>query len=260
MMRLDQYLVETKAVSSRTKAQEAIKEGRVFIDGVRIRKCSFPVKEDACITVKKAELAFVSRAGFKLYDALMDFHIDMKDRIVIDVGASTGGFTDVCLKLGASMVYAVDVGHDQLAEELTHDPRVKEMSGCNCRYLKRDMFDPLPDFACMDVSFISIKQILPALLNVMDETEIVALIKPQFEAGRAYIGKNGIVRNEKIHVHVIDDMIKFVQSLGYFVHHLQASSILGKDGNKEFVMHIKKEPCHKVFPTLQIVRNYKAKR
>ena len=112
----------------------------------------------------------------------------------------------------------------------------------------------------MDVSFISIKQILPALLNVMSKTEIVALIKPQFEAGRAHIGKNGIVRNEKIHVHVIEDMIKFVQSLGYFVHHLQASSILGKDGNKEFVMHIKKEPCHKVFPTLQIVRNYKAKR
>ena len=202
-MRLDQYLVETKELSSRTKAQEAIKEGRVFIDGVRIRKCSFPVKEDAHVTVKKAELAFVSRAGFKLYDALMDFHIDMKDRIVIDVGASTGGFTDVCLKLGASMVYAVDVGHDQLAEELTHDPRVKEMSGCNCRYLERDMFDPLPDFACMDVSFISIKQILPALLNVMSKTEIVALIKPQFEAGRAHIGKNGIVRNEKIHVHVI---------------------------------------------------------
>lgn len=260
MKRLDQYLKETNVYSSRAKAQDAIKQGLVFVNDICVQKCSFMICEEDNVEVKNTDVAFASRAGYKLYDVLDDFAIDLQNRIVIDVGASTGGFTDVCLKAGAAKVYAVDVGHDQLIDILKQHPKVVEMSGCNCRYLKKEQFDPLPNFACMDVSFISIKQILPVLLEIMENVEIVALVKPQFEAGKENVGKNGIVKQPKVHIQVLQDMIQFVESLGCYVHHVQASSILGRDGNKEFVIHIKKEPCQKVFPITAIVKQYTVKR
>lgn len=259
-MRIDVYLVERGLCASRMKAQDAIKEGRVRVNGKEIKKSSFAVDGAMQVEIQDEQLAFASRAGYKLFDVINDFRLDLQNRICIDVGASTGGFSDVCLKSGAKRVYAVDVGKDQLMPYLKEDDRVVNMESCNCRYLTKTMFHPLPDFACMDVSFISIKLILPVLIQEFDGIEIVVLVKPQFEAGKANIGKHGIVKNEKVHIQVLQDMIIFIESLGYFVHHLKASSILGRDGNKEFVMHVKKTPIQRVFPIRQIVKEYNVKR
>lgn len=259
-MRLDVYLSKCGLCESRAKAQDAIQEGRVSVDGVIVKKSSMPVEEAMEIHVEAPETAFASRAGFKLYDVLEPFRIDLHNRICLDVGASTGGFSDVCLQAGARLVYAVDVGRDQLLKRLKEDPRVVNMEGVNCRYLQREMFDLQPDFACMDVSFISIRQILPALASQFDNLEIVVLVKPQFEAGKANVGKHGIVKNEKVHIEVLQSMCTFVNTLGLYVHHLCASSVLGRDGNKEFVMHLKHEECRRVFPIKEIVKNYQVKR
>ncbi|MEG0275367.1 MAG: TlyA family RNA methyltransferase [Longicatena sp.] len=259
-MRLDQYLVQHEYCTTRARAQDAIQQQRVYVNDKVIQKNSYYVDEEDCVRVIEEELSLASRAGFKLYDVLEDFEIDLKDRICIDVGASTGGFSDVCLKQGAKLVYAVDVGKDQLLEALKGNPRVINMEGVNCRYLTKEMFSPLPDFACMDVSFISIKCILPALLSVLSKKELVVLVKPQFEAGREYIGKHGVIKNEKVHLQVLNDIISYIETLGVYVHHVKASSLLGRDGNKEFVVHIKEEECHKVFPLKQIIKEYHTKR
>lgn len=260
MKRLDQFLCEQEQFNSRSQAQDAIKEGRVWVNQKCISKNAFLVDETMNIVVQQPELSFVSRAGFKLYDALNDFGIDLEERVVLDVGASTGGFSDVCLKKGAALVYAVDVGKGQLVDVIKNHPKVVEMSECNCRYLEPAMFSNIPTFTCIDVSFISLKLILPAVLKVNEDMEIVALIKPQFEAGRDKIGKNGIIKDEKVHVQVLNDMLDYFQSLGFYPQHLQASSILGRDGNKEFVIHVSKKSCQKQFDIKQIVKNYKAKR
>lgn len=260
MKRLDQFIFEQGNYSSRAQVQDAIKEGRVWVDGKCITKNAFSILENMNIQIQEPELSFVSRAGFKLYDALEDFQITLQDRIVMDIGASTGGFSDVCLKKGASLVYAMDVGKDQLVDSIKNHPKVIEMSQCNCRYLEANMFSKIPSFACIDVSFISLKLIIPALLNVNKNLEIVALIKPQFEAGRDKIGKNGIIKDEKIHVQVLNDMISYIQSLGLSIQHIQASSILGRDGNKEFILHFSNQTCNRVFDTKQIVKSYKTRR
>lgn len=259
-MRLDQYLVEHQMAATRAKAQDAIQDGRVMVNNQLILKNSYALKEMDQVALQEAALSFVSRAGFKLYDVLEDFELHLNDRICMDVGASTGGFSDVCLKQGAKLVYALDVGKDQLAEELRHQERLINREQINCRYLTKEMFDPLPDFACMDVSFISIKLLLPVLQQVMQKVDIVALVKPQFEAGKASIGKHGIVKDKKVHLQVLRDMIAYVQSLGLYVHHLQGSSILGRDGNREFVMHIKDEPKAQLFDIKRIVEEASTKR
>ena len=209
-MRIDQYLVEHGYVTTRSKAQDAIKAQRVSVNQHIITKNSFQVKDEDDVQVASSQLSFVSRAGFKLYDVIEDFQLNLKDRICMDVGASTGGFSDVCLREGAKLVYALDVGSDQLDPALRNDPRIINMEHTNCRYLTKDMFDQIPTFACMDVSFISIKLILPAIKEVMDDVELVALVKPQFEAGKEHIGKHGIVKDKKIHVQVLKDMISYV--------------------------------------------------
>lgn len=259
-MRLDTYISNHGFCSTRAKAQDAIEQGRVKVNGVVILKKAFPITEEDEVEVMEEEIALASRAGFKLLDVLQDFQIQLKDRICIDVGASTGGFSDVCLKQGAALVYAVDVGKDQLLQELRDHPKIVNMEGVNCRYLEKEMFHPLPDFACMDVSFISIKLILPGLMELLQQKEAVVLIKPQFEAGKQFLNKHGVVKEGRVHMNVLTDMLAFVETLGYHVHHLQASSLLGRDGNKEFVMHIKEEYCHKSFPIKQIVKEYHAKR
>lgn len=259
-MRLDQFLVKENYFSTRSRAQDAIKEGCVHINHKVITKNSYDVADTDHIEVISNDVAFASRAGYKLFDVLEPFQIDLKNRVCIDVGASTGGFSDVCLQQNAALVYAVDVGKDQLISRLKEDPRIVNMESTNCRYLQRSMFDHPITFACMDVSFISIRLILPALFKIMDNVEIVALIKPQFEAGKQGVGKNGIVKDEKVHIQVLKDMVDFVYEQGYYVKHLCASSILGRDGNKEFIMHIVSEPCQHVFSYRDIVKHYEVKR
>lgn len=252
MMRLDRYLVEYGYFTTRAKAQDAIQAGNVSVDHRIITKNSYEVKEDSEIIVKEAALTFVSRAGFKLYDVLQPFDIHLEGRNVIDVGASTGGFSDVCLKEGANFVYALDVGSDQLAPELLKETRLCNMENINCRYITKDIFDHPINFACVDVSFISLQLILPAVVSCMDVRELVVLVKPQFEAGKAAIGKHGIVKNKKVHERVLADMVSFVTSLNLYVHHIAKSSVIGRDGNQEYVMHIKEEPCNTIFDYKQL--------
>lgn len=259
-MRLDQYLVKEGYFLTRSRAQDAIKEGCISINHQIITKNSYSVSEHDEVEVHTVDITFASRAGYKLYDVLDTFEIQLNHRVCIDVGASTGGFSDVCLQAGAKLVYAVDVGKDQLLPRLKNDPRIVSMESTNCRYLQKSMFQESITFACMDVSFISIRLILPVLFQIMDKVDIVALVKPQFEAGKHGVGKNGIVKDEKVHIQVLKEIVSFVESYGYYVKHLCASSILGRDGNKEFVMHIVDQPCHSVFSYRDIVKNYEVKR
>lgn len=253
-LRLDLYLVEHGVCESRSLAQDAIQAGRVSVNGKTILKNSFSIHSNDEVNVVEAELNFASRAGFKLYGAAIDFNLDLSNRIVADIGASTGGFSDVCLTLGAKHVYAIDVGSNQLIPRLKNDSRITSMEHVNCRYLETSMFAQLPNFACMDVSFISIKLILPVLTEILtDNKEMLVLVKPQFEAGRVDVGKNGIVKNKKVHQRILNEMIQFVESLGLFIHHLDVSSIKGRDGNKEYVMHLSKQECHRVFQIKEIV-------
>lgn len=253
-MRLDKYLVAHGLCPTRAKAQDAIQEGRVRIDQVIITKNSYEVQEHQAVAVEAPSLRFVSRAGFKLYDVIKPFGLCLQDRIVIDVGASTGGFSDVCLKEGAKLVYALDVGCEQMDKALLQDPRLHNMEHINCRYLDPSMFEAAADFACIDVSFISLRLILPALLPCMRYKEIVALIKPQFEAGKAYIGKHGIVKDRKVHIRVLKEMQALIQELGLYVHHIVPSSVVGRDGNQEYVFHIKEDVCNTSFDYTNIVK------
>ena len=259
-MRLDQKIVVMRRDLSRSRAQDMIKEGLVQVNGQTITKSSYAITEEDEIVIFEADMVFASRAGFKLYDVIDDFQLQLKDRVCLDVGASTGGFSDVCLQQGAQKVYAVDVGKDQLIERLRKDKRVVNMENCNCRYLRKDMFDDAITFACMDVSFISAKLILPAVFSVMSKKELVVLIKPQFEAGKAYVGKHVIVKDAKVHIRVLQEMVDFVKEQGLYVHHLQESSILGRDGNREFVMHICDTYKQQLFDYHTIVMNHKKTR
>lgn len=254
-MRIDQLLVIQKYCESRTQAQDAIKAGRVKVNGKTITKCSQDCEETIEIEFQEAELAFASRAGFKLFHALEDFNISVENRIVLDVGASTGGFTDVCLNKGATHVYACDVGSGQLIEKLRNDCRVTNMENINCRYLERSMFDPLPDFVCMDVSFISIMSILPAVLQCLKpDYEMVLLIKPQFEAGKKDIGKNGIVKDLKVHQRVLMQTINGLLELKIYPIRLAKSKVIGRDGNQEYVVYCSSKPVNKVFDYQRIVK------
>lgn len=255
-MRIDQLLVARKFCVSRAQAQDAVKAERVKVNGKTIIKCSQDFDENADIEVSVAELAFASRAGLKLYHALMDFELSVKDRIVLDVGASTGGFTDVCLSQGAAHVYACDVGSGQLIDKLRQNPRVSNMENINCRYLEAKMFDPLPDFVCMDVSFISILSIMPAVLSCLKpEYEMVLLIKPQFEAGKKDIGKNGIVKDLKVHQRVLMQTIDGLLQLKIYPQRLAKSKVCGRDGNQEYVVYCSSTPSHKVFDYQKVVKS-----
>lgn len=253
-MRLDQALVAQRLVMTRAKAQDAIKAGRVCVNHKIITKNSFTVDDTMILTLEQEMRSFVSRAGFKLYDVLEPFHICLKDRIVLDVGASTGGFSDVCLQEHAAYVYALDVGSNQMASKLLSNPRLENRERINCRYITADMFEKPIDFACMDVSFISCKLILPAVISCMRNSEIVVLIKPQFEAGKAFIDKHGIVKDKKVHERILKDMHEFVLSLGLYVHHIRKSSVIGRDGNQEYVFHIKAAPCDSQFHYKDIIQ------
>ena len=241
--RLDSLLVARGLVETREKAKRAIMAGLVYTNEERLDKPGEKVSEDLPLTVKGNVLPYVSRGGFKLEKALNVFSIHVEGKVMLDIGSSTGGFTDCALQNGAKMSYALDVGYNQLAWKLRQDPRVRVMERTNFRYVTpADLDGEMPNFATIDVSFISLKLILPVLKTLLvSGSDIVALIKPQFEAGREQVGKKGIVRDPKIHLEVIEKIIDFSIEQGYTVLNLSYSPITGGDGNIEFLLHLKWE-------------------
>jgi 23S rRNA (cytidine1920-2'-O)/16S rRNA (cytidine1409-2'-O)-methyltransferase len=234
--RIDIYLLESGMTESREKAKALVVAGAVFINGRRCDKPSFILSGDEKVEMKAQE-EFVSRGGKKLEKAIKTFHIDLKGVTAVDVGASTGGFTDCMLQNGAEFVYAVDVGRGQLAWKLRSDSRVKSMERVNARFLSPDMFDREIHFASIDVSFISLKLVLPAVKSILTAPyNIVALIKPQFEAGRDKVGKKGVVRDVAIHTEVIKGVLDFTRGAGFAVAGLTYSPIKGPEGNIEYLV------------------------
>jgi 23S rRNA (cytidine1920-2'-O)/16S rRNA (cytidine1409-2'-O)-methyltransferase len=234
-LRADRLLVERGLFDSRAKAQAAIAAGLVSANGAIVRKASEEIAADAAIEASPAH-PYVSRGGVKLAAALDHFGFDPKGRICLDVGASTGGFTEVLLERGAARIYAVDVGRGQLHESLRARPEVMSLEATDIRTLAPGHFDPPPDLVTIDVSFISLKLVLPAALAlVQSPAQLVALIKPQFEAGRDAVNK-GIVRDAIVHEAVCDDIAAFVTSLGWQVLDIIPSPIAGRDGNAEFLL------------------------
>lgn len=241
--RLDILLVEKGLAETREKAKRAIMAGLVYANEERLDKPGEKVNVELPLTIKGNVLPYVSRGGLKLEKALKVFTVNVKDKVLLDIGASTGGFTDCALQNGAKMSYALDVGYNQLAWKLRQDPRVHVMERTNFRYVTpADLAGEMPNFASIDVSFISLKLILPVLKTLLvPGSDTVALIKPQFEAGREQVGKKGIIREKKIHLEVINKIIDFSIEQGYLVMNLSYSPITGGDGNIEFLLHLKWE-------------------
>ena len=250
-VRLDQKLVELGHFESREKARATIMSGLVFVNGQRADKPGMAVKDDAKIEVRGAACPYVSRGGFKLEKALRLFPVSPEGLTCIDCGASTGGFTDVLLKNGAAKVYAVDVGYGQLAWQLRQDSRVVVMERTNARALTPDMFPESMDLGVMDVSFISIRLILPALHGLLKPGgEVVCLIKPQFEAGKADVGKKGVVRDKAVHERVLREMCEFFPTAGYTLLGLDYSPIRGPEGNIEYLAYLKADGGDSIAPDI----------
>lgn len=241
--RLDVLLVEQGQYESREKAKAAIMAGLVSVDGERVDKAGTKIKVDAVITVKGELHPYVSRGGLKLEKAIAAFGVSLEDKVVVDIGASTGGFTDCALQNGAKQVYSVDVGYGQLAWKLRNDPRVIVMERTNFRHLKReDLKGETPEIAVMDVSFISIRLLMPVISNILAEDGmLLTLIKPQFEAGRERVGKNGIVRDPEVHRDVLVHVLGSAVNQGFHVQDITFSPITGGDGNIEFLAHLTKQ-------------------
>lgn len=240
--RLDKLLVLQGLVPSRERARALILAGKVVVDEHMVDKAGAQVDVDASLRLKGQDIPFVSRGGLKLQKALEQFPIKVSGRVAIDVGASTGGFTDCLLQLEAVKVFAVDVGYGQLAWKLREDPRVVNLERCNIRYLQAETLDQQPSLAVIDASFISLAKVLPNTLQLLTaEAEIVALIKPQFEVGRGLLGKGGVVRDQKLHEKVIADIQMLAIELGCEVCGVIESPILGPKGNREFLIHLQKK-------------------
>lgn len=238
-VRLDQLVFDRGFTESRERAKTTIMSGLVFVNGQRADKPGMPVSPDAQIEVRGDPLPFVSRGGFKLDKALKVFPIDPSGKVCIDCGASTGGFTDVLLQHGAAKVYAVDVGYGQLAWKLRSDERVVNLERTNLRYITDEQIPEKLDLAVMDVSFISIRLVLPAVMRLLkDGADIVCLIKPQFEAGREEVGKKGVIRDEEVHREVVQGILDFAPTIGLSVLGLDYSPIKGPEGNIEYICHI----------------------
>lgn len=238
--RADVILVEKGLVDSREKAKRVIMEGLVFVGSKRIDKPGDKLDEDIEIIIKENPLTYVSRGGLKLEKAIDIFNIDLENKVAMDIGASTGGFTDCMLQNGVSKVFAVDVGYGQLDWRLRNDPRVIVMERINIRNVNLDDIGEKIDFISIDVSFISLRLVLPVAKSLLKEDgEVVALIKPQFEAGREKVGKKGIVREKNTHCEVIESVINFSRELGLGVSGLSYSPITGATGNIEFLIYLK---------------------
>ncbi|MGX1263818.1 23S rRNA (cytidine1920-2'-O)/16S rRNA (cytidine1409-2'-O)-methyltransferase [Rossellomorea marisflavi] len=239
--RLDILLVEQGLFETREKAKRAVMAGLVYSNEVRLDKPGEKISEDSPLTVKGKVMPYVSRGGLKLEKALNVFDITTEDKVLLDIGASTGGFTDCALQNGAKMSYALDVGYNQLAWKLRKDERVVVMERTNFRYVKpEDLEGEMPDLASIDVSFISLALILPVLKTLLVQGgDCIALIKPQFEAGRDQVGKKGIVRDPSVHKAVIEKIMTLSLHEGYDIEGLSYSPITGGDGNIEFLIHLK---------------------
>jgi 23S rRNA (cytidine1920-2'-O)/16S rRNA (cytidine1409-2'-O)-methyltransferase len=239
--RLDVLLVNKGLFESREKARSSIMAGVVFVSGNKEDKPGVKVDVESEITIKENVHPYVSRGGLKLEKAIKVFDINLKDKTAMDIGASTGGFTDCMLKNGAAKVFAVDVGYGQLAWELRNDERVVCMERTNIRYVEPEQIGTLLDFASIDVSFISLKKVIPVAVKLMtEEGELVCLIKPQFEAGRDKVGKHGVVKDPKVHEDVIKDIIAFSIETGLKVKGLDFSPIKGPEGNIEYLIYLSK--------------------
>lgn len=238
--RLDVLLVERGLVESRQRAQAIIMSGQVYVGEQKVDKAGAQLSEDADIQVRGQGLAYVSRGGLKLEKAMKAFaEIDLAGAICGDIGASTGGFTDCMLQNGAKKVYAVDVGYGQLAWSLRSDPRVVCLERTNARYLTHEQIPDELDFASVDVSFISLKLILPTLRGLLKERgKVVCLVKPQFEAGREKVGKKGVVRDPKVHLEVLEHFLVHAGEAGFGVKDITFSPIRGPEGNIEYLGYL----------------------
>ena len=241
-IRLDVYLTENGMTSSRERAKALIMAGQVYVKNQKCDKAGTMLDEnEKDVEIRGEQLKYVSRGGLKLEKAMEVFPITLTDKVTMDIGASTGGFTDCMLQNGARKVYSVDVGYGQFAWKLRQDRRVVNMERTNIRYVTREDIGELIDFASIDVSFISLKLVLPPAYNLLkDDGEIVALIKPQFEAGKGQVGKKGVVRDKKVHFQVIREVIDFATSNGFALLGLSYSPIKGPEGNIEYLAYLKK--------------------
>ena len=250
--RVDVALVERGLAQSREKAQALVMSGVVYIGENKVDKASMQVTPDDELIVRQTGTGYVSRGALKLEKGLAVFNVDVKGRVAMDLGASTGGFTDVLLQNGAAHVYAIDVGYGQLDWKLRNDSRVTVMERTNARYLKPDDLPLQPTLGVMDVSFISITKILPSAAAIMGEKgEFISLIKPQFEAGRDRVGKKGVVRDAQVHLDVVKEILSFIdQDMQWTAQDLSFSPIKGPEGNIEFLVHIlpKSRATHSVTP------------
>jgi len=253
--RLDKILVSKGLVKSREMARALIIEGKVLVDGKKVMKAGVTVNKTSEISLKEGEIPYVSRGGLKLEAAINFFAIDVKDKIIIDTGSSTGGFTDCLLKKGAKKVYCIDVGYGQLAWSLRKDPRVIVMERTNVRYLDKilggekrfrgsefeDLVKGNIDMATVDVSFISLTKVVPAILGFLrDEGEVLALVKPQFEVGKGEVGRGGIVREEEKRLRAVERVQKELEELGLRIIGIFPSPIPGRDGNVEYFLYMRR--------------------
>lgn len=239
--RLDNYLVENGFVETRSKAQSLIMAGEVYIDNQKASKAGEQIKGTEKIEVRSKGLKYVSRGGLKLEKAIKSFPISLSGKICMDIGASTGGFTDCMLQNGAVKVYSIDVGYGQLAWKLRTDERVVNLERTNFRHVTNEQVTDAIDFFSVDVSFISLKLILPPAFDLLKENgSAVCLIKPQFEAGKENVGKKGVVRDINIHKEVISNVLEFTKETGFKVRGLDYSPIKGPEGNIEYLMYITK--------------------
>ncbi len=244
--RLDLLLVKFGLASGREKAKELIRSGKIIVNGDVALKPSDVFSENDEIISKANPPKYVSRGGFKLEKAIVSFDIDLKNKICADVGASTGGFSDCLLQNGAKKIYAIDVGHNQLHEKLRGNSQIINIEGLNAREIDENSIPEKVDFLCADLSFISIKLVLANLLKMLSaEGEIVVLIKPQFEAGKENIGKNGVVKSDRVHIQVLSKFIEFVKTIDINLCGLTFSPIVGGDGNVEYLAYLSKKIYNK---------------
>lgn len=249
--RVDVLLVKQGLFDTREQAKRGVMAGLVYDENnERFDKPGVKVPETKQFHLKGNQRQYASRGGLKLEKALNQFDVDVNHKIVLDIGASTGGFTDVMLQKGATLSYALDVGYNQLAWKLRQDPRVVVMERQNFRYSKlEDFTEGQPEFASIDVSFISLKLILPVLKTIIKQNgDVVALIKPQFEAGKENVGKNGIIKDAHVHLMVLEDILQFMTQEGYSVHNLSFSPIKGGEGNIEFLVHLNYDQKGEILP------------
>lgn len=241
-IRLDQYIFEEGYAPSRRRAQALIMSGIVFVNNQKADKAGTMIKDTDIVEVRGKDLKYVSRGGLKLEKAITEYSLDLTDKVCMDIGASTGGFTDCMLQNGAQKVYAVDVGYGQLAWKLRSDERVKNMEKTNIRNVTEEMLDEKINFFSVDVSFISLKHIFPVAYAISTDDVIGAcLVKPQFEAGKEKVGKKGVVRDSTVHKEVIETVIGYANEFGFYVHNLTFSPIKGPEGNIEFLIIISKD-------------------